>query len=89
MVLIGNSRQAVWGSDFSVVKEEEDLTLKEDFSSFKMAVQTDQLLQIKEATNAKNSHPREHEADVYWNENMLVQLLKKFQYISTGCTRWA
>ena len=44
MALIDNNCQAVWGSDFSIVKEEQDLALKEDFGSFQMdmmAIQTD------------------------------------------------
>ena len=81
MALIGESHQAVWGSDFSIVKEEQDLTLKEDFGSFemdKMTVQTDQLFWFKEATDMKNIHPREHEVDVYGKEKTLVHLLNQF-----------
>ena len=81
MALIGKNCQAVWGSDFSTVKEERDLTLKEDYSSFrvdKMAVWMDQLLKIKEATDMKNIHPREPEPDVHGKEKTLVQLLKQF-----------
>ena len=81
MALIGKNHQALWGSDFSIVKEEQDLTLKEDYTSFsvdKIAVQTVWLLQIKEATNTKNIHPRELKAGVHRKEKTLVQSLKQF-----------
>ena len=51
-----------------------------------MAVWMDQLLWIKEATDMKNIHPREPEADVHAKEKTLVQLLKQFHIHSTGCT---
>ena len=81
MVLIDKTHQAVWGSSFSIVNEEWDPTLKEDFSSSeadKMAVWTDQLLWIKEATDVKNIYPREPKADVHGKKKTLVQLLKQF-----------
>ena len=61
--LIDKNHHAVWGSNFSIVKEELDLVLKKDFSSF---------IQIKEATDVNNIHPRESEADVHRKEKTLV-----------------
>ena len=63
---IGDSHQAVWESDYEVIKTEWELTLKEDCHSFevnKMMDRTEQLLQIKEAMHSK-IHPCESEAGV-------------------------
>ena len=58
---IGDSHQAVWESDYEVIKTEWELTLKDNQNSFevnRMMVRTDQLLRIKEATHSK-IHPHE------------------------------
>ena len=78
---IGDSCQTVWGSDYKVVKTEQDCTLNENHSSFEMnkiMVWTDQLLQIKYVTNTKNIHPRKYEAEVYGRKKTLLQSLKQF-----------
>ena len=57
---IGNNHTTVWGSDYKAIKTQWDLTLDRDSSSFavsEMLVHTDQLLQIKVATNAGNIDP--------------------------------
>ena len=41
-------------------------------------VKTNQLLQIKEATSAKNIYPQEHEAEVHGRKKTWVQSLKQF-----------
>ena len=51
---IRSNHNTVWGSNYKVMKTEQDLTFDKDPSSFKMsrmAVCTDQLLLIKAATN--------------------------------------
>ena len=58
MAQISKCHQTAWGSDYRVVKTEWELALNEDYSSFKVnkiVVQTNQLLCIKEATDAKIS----------------------------------
>ena len=77
--LIGDSHQAVWESDYEVIKTEWELTLKEDHHSFevnKMTDRIDELLRIKEATHSK-IHPCELEAEVPGREKTLVQSLKQ------------
>ena len=64
---IGDSHQAVWGSDHEIIQTEWELALEEDCTSFevnKMMVRTDQLLWIKEATHSKIL-PQESEAEVH------------------------
>ena len=51
---IGDSCQAVWESNYGVIKTEQALALREDHPSFeaiKMTDRTEQLHQIKEATH--------------------------------------
>ena len=77
---ISNNHQTLWGSDYKGVKTEWDPTLKEDYSSFKvsrMTIQTDQLLWIKEATNAK-IYLCEHGTEVHGRKKILVHSLKQF-----------
>ena len=53
---IDDSHQAVWESDYEVIKTEQELTLKEDCHSFevnKKMDRTEQLLQIREAMHSK------------------------------------
>ena len=55
------------GNDYGVIKTEWKLTLNDGYGSFEvntMMVETNQLPCIKEATNAKNIYPQEHEAEV-------------------------
>ena len=78
---IGSSHQAVLGCNYEAIRTEQDLTLDEDDSSFKvsrMMVWTNQLLWIKEATNVKNIYPHEHKAEVHGRRKILVQSLKQF-----------
>ena len=61
---IGDSGQAVWESDYEVIKTEWELTLKEDCHSFevnKMMDRTEQLFHFKEAAHLK-IRPHESEA---------------------------
>ena len=54
---IRNNHNTVWGSNYEAIKTEWDLTLDRDPSSFEvqeMMVCTNQLLQIKVATNVRN-----------------------------------
>ena len=58
IVQIGKCCQTMCVSKYGVVKTEWELVVNEYYSSFevnKMTVQTNQLLHIKEATNAKTS----------------------------------
>ena len=66
---IGSSLQAVWGSSFDVGR---------------MTFQTNQLLQIKEVANTKNTYPQEYEAEVHRKKKTLVHLLKQFH----ACYYW-
>ena len=53
---IQDSHQAVWGSDYEIIKTEWELALMQDHTSFKVnkiSVRTYQLLWIKEATHLK------------------------------------
>ena len=81
MAQIGESHQTVRGSDYEIVKTEQELTLNEDYGSFKVKriLWTDQLLHIKEATDPKkNIYLLEHEAKVQGRKKTLVQSLKQF-----------
>ena len=77
---IGDSHQAVWESDYKVIKTEWELTLKEDCHSFEINKKMDrtrQLLQIKEAMYLK-IHPCESEAGILGRKKTLVQSLKQY-----------
>ena len=61
---IRDCHQDAWGHDLAIVKSEQKHTLAKDQDSFKMqrmAVRTDQLLHIMEATGSK-VHQQESEA---------------------------
>ena len=80
----------LWGSNFNVVKEEWDLTLKEDFRSFgmdKVVVQTEQLLQIKEATDMKIFILGSTRRMYMGRRKPWCNCWNSFMHISTSCTR--
>ena len=77
---IGDSCQAVWESNYEVIKTEWDLPLKEDCHSFeinKIMDGTEQLLWIKEAVHSK-IYPCESEAGVQGRKKTLAQSLKQY-----------
>ena len=78
---IGNNHTTVCESNYKTIKTEWNLTLDRDSSSFTvsdMTIYTDQLLQVKVATNVGNIYPHEHEANINCQRKTLVQSLKQF-----------
>ena len=65
------------GSNHEIIYTEQELALKEDYTSFevnKMTFRTNQLLQIKEATHSKK-HTWESDAEVHdWKKTLMLSL---------------
>ena len=75
-----DSCQAIWETDHEMVWAEQEITLKENCTSFKVnkvTVRTDQLLHIKDVIHSK-THIRESEAEVHGQKKTLMQSLKEF-----------
>ena len=75
-----DSQKVIWDSNHEVIWTEWLITLKEDHTSFEVnrkIIQTEQLLQIKEATHS-NLYTQEPEADVHGQKKTLMQSLKQF-----------
>ena len=71
----------MWESNYGAFKTEHYLALDRDPSSFEvrgMMVHTDQLPQIKAATNVRNIYSQDHGVAVNRRKKALVQSLKQF-----------
>ena len=85
--------QDIWGHELAIIKSEQKYALAEDQDFFKiqrMAIRTDQLIQIMEATDYKLLQ-WEPEAETDGRAKKLVRLLRQyhawFYHFSKGSTR--